>query len=169
MASTGSPDGWTYTVRKIDGDIFEGTTRGRTETLVRCTLKDVAAGVGMSTTFGTGLTKSTDTAFSAYYAQAVPTVCPDLRAADADIRRALTAAELGWADFLKRGRMVVYPPGTSYEEDAHRTMRLQEQNAISAVRLDAQELPDFCSEVERAFGEGGRVAPGLLIDRRRKA
>jgi hypothetical protein len=63
----------------IDKETIEKTTEGwsDTETLVRCGERGQIAGIGRNTD-PPGLTKSLDTAFSAYYALALPEYCKDL-------------------------------------------------------------------------------------------
>ena len=163
LASRGNPKGWTSRVTLVDKGIIEIDR----ETLVQCTERDIRRGVGRDV-FSGGVTKSLDIAFSVFYALDVPNRCPDLRPDPDKTANLLRLAELGWVKHLEQtGLRPVF--GRTREEDAKNIIAHQQTSAIAAVRQDAAELKDFCEEAAATFGTRGRVVPGLLLDRRKKA
>ena len=168
LISRGTPEGWTTTFRQIDENVFEVPSKGRkTETLVRCTIKDEIAGIGLEPNVSTAVTQSMQVVYSAFYAQAVPTACPDLQTDQAKIKKMILIGEVAWADHLVKyklanGRQTV-------EEDVRQTTELTKKNAEYGVRSDAEFIPEFCGHVLNAFGSDGSVVPDLIVDPRKKS
>lgn len=106
-----------------------------------------------------------DGVFAAYYALAVPNKCPSIEADEKAISTIVEAGRLLWTEFLKKGPNARF---TTLDKIASDILG-EKRDAEIEVRLDADEIKTFCSEVLNVFGERGRVFPNLLKDKRRKA
>jgi len=177
--SKNNPSGWSDRVRVLDRNVIEVTSlfalltpeQRRPVTLVRCTKADAIAGIGLRPNSEDSLTKSLDGVFAAYYALAVPSQCEGVEVNTKAAEAIVDAGRLLWTEFLLKrpwhnsdsGRRLTTPEGIA------ETIASQKRNAEYAVRADAKEIKEFCSEVLNAFGDGGRILPNLLRDPRRKA
>jgi hypothetical protein len=165
LQSANNPNGWTSAFKIIDHDTIEelGEGTAKTETLVRCSARDQIAGIGRDTV-SPGLTKSLDTAFSAYYALALPEHCKDIEVDRKKAEQLIELATLTWVQFILDTQK-----GRQSAQDAARTVKRQQISAESAAQQDATEIKGFCEHAADAFGSGGRVVPDLVKDRRKKA
>ncbi|MBI3704381.1 MAG: hypothetical protein HY244_11195 [Rhizobiales bacterium] len=168
LTSRGNPDGWTTTFRQIDENIFEQPSKGRApETLVRCTIKDAIAGIGREADGSQAVTQSINVIYSAFYAQAVPSACPDLRADQAEIKKLILVGEVAWAEHLVKYKLA--NARQTLREQVRQSLESTKKGAEYGVRSDAKEISDFCSHVLNAFGSDGSVIPNLITDPRKKA
>lgn len=162
FVSRGNPKGWSTRFKLLD----ESTIESDGETHVRCTERDIRAGIGLQPG-GQGKTQSLGVAFSAYYALEIPNRCASLRSNKARAEAIIKAAELAWAEYIAKLGAQTF--GKTYQQYAASTIKDQQANASYAVRADADEIRDFCVEVLNAFGKGGSVIPDLLNDPRKGA
>lgn len=169
LKSWGNPKGWTQAFKKLEGDMFEmPASKGRPPTLlVRCTVKDAIAGIGKEPNTEDYGSQAMPLVFSALYARHVPEHCPGLEVDNKAVERLALMGQVGWVEFIRKGK---YPTqGRNLVAEAESLAKSSGESAASAVRLDAQEIPNFCREVLDAFGAGGRVIPDLISDPRKKA
>lgn len=166
--SRGNPNGWVQTYRQIDDGVFEMLIDGfPPHTLVKCSTKDAIAGIGRdSSDDDRGRVMSTSVAYSAFYAQAVPEVCPDLKADQTRIEKVLLVSHLGRVEEIKESKFL--DPRKTPEEQLISEMRMVKNGAEYDVRADAKEIPDFCIEVLSAFSSDGHVIPNLIKDPRKR-
>lgn len=99
------------------------------------------------------------TMFSAAYALAVPSVCPHLKVDEDAAKERAEEGKNAWAKSI--------PDHNASQLDADSILRFQEKEARKAIETDAKELPSFCARVLSAFGENGRVIPGLIVSKKR--
>lgn len=166
LVSRGTPQGFKWTVRQIDDNVFEQEFGdGRSETLVRCTMKDAIAGIGLPEYDGLGK-QSKNVEFAAYYAKAIPTACSNIRVRAREVELVLVAAKA--ALIARRQKQNLIRPGITPEADAAEIMVWQERRAQLAAVEDAKVIPEFCKEVLEVFGIDGRLIPNLLVDPRQK-
>jgi hypothetical protein len=167
LKSGGNPSGWRERVRVLDRTVIEITPLtepARHETLVRCTKADAIAGIGLAADNEHGLTKSLDGVFAAYYALAVPNKCDGIEVNTKAAETIVEAGRLLWTEFLLNGPNARFATPQGIAE----TIAGEKRSAEYALRADAAEITEFCSEVLNAFGNGGRILPNLLKDPRRK-
>ena len=166
LVSRGRPEGFKWTVRQVDDDVFEQQYEdGNVETLVRCSMKDSIAGIGLPEYDGLGK-QSKNVEFAAYYAKAIPSVCSAIGVREQEVDRVLIVARSALIERRQKQRLV--RPSVSPEADADEMMEWQRRGAQYAVTEDAKAIPDFCKEVLEAFGADGRLLPNLLVDPRQK-
>ncbi|WP_284543483.1 hypothetical protein [Pleomorphomonas sp. T1.2MG-36] len=161
LVSPGTPEGWDSTYTKVDEGVFES---GK-ETFVSCTVKDAIAGIGRYPEMTGGSTASLEVLFGAYYALAVPSVCPAFKA---DTKAAKALADAGvvrWLQFLAE----IGSPRPSPEAEMASIRRDTKARAEGAVIADSKEIPDFCDHVLDVFGLDGTLYPNLLLYPRKKA
>lgn len=157
----------TWIFRLIDDGVYErppSKKGAKPETYVKCTVKDAIAGIGRSTNDDGAVTQSVNLAYSAFYAKAVPSACPSLKADEPAIKKLILVSQAGWAEHLMKHKLLAGP----FTEHLKNAVDSIERNAKSGVRIDAEEIPDFCNHVLNAFGSGGRVLPDLITDPRKR-
>lgn len=168
FVSRGNPSGWSERIRVMDRNVIEiiaQTGTGKPETLVRCTKADAIAGIGLEPGNERNLTKALDGVFAAYYALAVPSQCEGVEVNTKAAEAIVDAGRLLWTEFLLKGAN----PRSATPQRIAQTIAGEKRNAEYAVREDAKEIREFCSEVFNVFGDGGRILPNLVKDPRRKA
>ncbi|MHC1999528.1 hypothetical protein ACYQR9_03675 [Methylobacterium sp. CM6241] len=156
--------------REIAPGVFEiPGVAGRRQTIVRCTSKDIVAGIGLEPNTEGQVTNSLSAVFTAHYAEHVTTLCPSTALNEGLAKQIIATGIDAWEAHLKRYGL---RPGASAKEirqGAEYDVRREKGEATYAAKQDAEALPNFCEEVMRAFGDGARVVPGLVIDQRKKA
>lgn len=170
LVSRGSPAGWWQKVRTVEDRVvefhYEIDGQKSVETLVRCSPDDLVLGIGRKGD-GAGM-PAFDLAFSAYYALAIPSTCPNL---EVDRDKAEKVAALAQEVWAKQATARGDKPfgGLSVTERAHEAILHEKETATSAVLSDAAEIKGFCSKVLDAYGTDGQVLRNLVKDPRRKA
>ncbi len=124
----------------------------------RCTQADAIAGIGLGPP-DEDPSPGDQTMFSAAYALAVPSVCPHLKVDEDAAKERAEEGKNAWAKSI--------PDHNASHLDADSILRFQEKEARKAIEPDAKELPSFCARVLSAFGENGRVIPGLIVSKKR--
>src|SRR5829696_1836113 len=132
--------------------------RGYFGRLRRCTQADAIAGIGLSPP-DEDPSPGDETMFSVAYALAVPSVCPHLKVDEDAAKERAEEGKNAWAKSI--------PDHNASQLDADSILRFQEKEARKAIETDAKELPSFCARVLSAFGENGRVIPGLIVSKKK--
>ncbi|CAA2108961.1 hypothetical protein MBUL_04454 (plasmid) [Methylobacterium bullatum] len=171
LRSNGNPDGWWSDFRTVGEGVLEERVQGgkKAETLVRCTTKDIIAGIGLEPNTEGAVTKARSAVFTAYYAEQVATLCPAVSLDSALAKRILATGADGLEAHMRKYGYQPITPGRTFREGVENDVHSEKVSATYAAKSDAEALPNFCDEAMKALGEGGRVVPGLLIDPRKKA
>jgi hypothetical protein len=170
--SSGNPKGWSASYRQVDQNIFEERTdSSKPTTLVRCSERDIIAGIGRDPSDNLNdkntASEMTAMAFAVFYARSVAETCEGLTVNKEQAKKLLDASEADYARFLIQHHLA--SAATDALMDAREMLASEKREAEYGVREDSKAISNFCSEVLDAFGENGRVSRGLIVDPRRKA
>jgi hypothetical protein len=169
FTSSGNPKGWSFIYRMVSPDIFEIQYKDRApETLVRCSERDIIAGIGRQPVAEMNVSKGYETLFAAYYAKAIPGSCPRLKADTKKIDEIIEIGGLAVYKFRLNDRVNPVPM-SRLDQVVEEAKVFAARDAMYAVEEDAKALPAFCEHVTERFGPEGTVIPRLVIDPRARA
>ena len=127
--------------------------------LRKCTTADVIKGIGIDPlkSKNANLQRARHISFALGYAMGVTQECRGLKIHD-DTAKYIASLSMDAA--LRYANQENKLPAEKWVENfvSERTL-----SAISVARFDKKEIPNFCSEAKKAFGQNGKIIDGLIV------
>jgi hypothetical protein len=167
---------WEITLKRKGEGVYEERYPGieTIKTISRCQDSDIIAGIGLPPGFSadepdpnfpglSDIIKTPDGIFSAAYARAVPSHCPQLKADQEKTDQLIQLGRMGRLKVLIDRRDTL-PEGWTYERQADEDVSTIEDRAKLAAEEDAAGIDSFCKNVLEVYGPHGRLISNLLSE-----